>query len=57
MTRMERMVLTISGPADLHKLDKLPASLTLTAMILSRMPRGQLDMTLPDGRPCLRDRF
>jgi len=50
MTRMERMVLTISGPADLHKLDKLPASLTLTAMILSRMPRGQLDMTLPDGR-------
>ena len=50
MTRMERMVLTISGPADLHKLDKLPASLTLTAMILSRMPRGQLDVTLPDGR-------
>ncbi len=50
MTRMERMVLEIDSPADLHKLDKLPASLTLTAMILSRMPRGQLDMTLPDGR-------
>lgn len=50
MTRMERMVLEIGSPADLHKLDKLPASLTLTAMILSRMPRGQLDMTLPDGR-------
>ncbi len=50
MTRMERMVLKISGPADLHKLDRLPASLGFTAMILSRMPRGQLDMVLPDGR-------
>ena len=50
MTRMERMVLEIGGPADLHKLDKMPASLTLTAMILSRMPRGKLDVTLPDGR-------
>jgi cyclopropane-fatty-acyl-phospholipid synthase len=47
---MERMVLEIGGPADLHKLDKLPASLSLTAMILSRLPRGRLDMTLPDGR-------
>lgn len=50
MSRMERMVLEIGGPADLHKLDKLPASLSLTAMILSRLPRGRLDMTLPDGR-------
>jgi cyclopropane-fatty-acyl-phospholipid synthase len=50
MTRMDRMVLDVSGPADLHKLDRLPASLSLTAMILSRLPRGQLDMTLPDGR-------
>lgn len=50
MTRMERMVLNIGGPSDLHKLDRLPASLSLTAMILSRLPRGRLDMTLPDGR-------
>lgn len=50
MTRMERMVLNVGGPADLHKLDRLPASLSLTAMILSRLPRGRLDMTLPDGR-------
>jgi cyclopropane-fatty-acyl-phospholipid synthase len=50
MTRMERMVLNVSGPADLHKLDRLPASLSLTAMILSRLPRGRLDMSLPDGR-------
>ncbi len=50
MSRMERMVLNVSGPADLHKLDRLPASLSLTAMILSRLPRGRLDMTLPDGR-------
>lgn len=50
MSRMERMVLNVSGPADLHKLDKLPASLSLLAMILSRLPRGRLDMTVPDGR-------
>ncbi len=50
MTRMERMVLNVSGPADLHKLDRLPTSLSLTALILSRLPRGRLDMTLPDGR-------
>jgi cyclopropane-fatty-acyl-phospholipid synthase len=47
---MERMVLNVSGPADLHKLDKLPASLSLLAMFLSRLPRGRLDMTVPDGR-------
>lgn len=50
MTRMERMVLEVSGPADLHKLDKLPASLSFLAMVLSRLPRGRLDMTVPDGR-------
>lgn len=50
MSRIERMVLNVSGPADLHKLDRLPASMSLTAMILSRLPRGRLDMTLPDGR-------
>ena len=32
------------------ELDRLPASMSLTAMILSRLPRGRLDMTLPDGR-------
>ena len=50
MTRMERMVLEVGGPADLHKLARMPASLSVAAMILSRLPRGQLDMTLPDGR-------
>lgn len=50
MSRIERMVLNISGPADLPKLDRLPASMRFTAMILSRLPRGRLDMTLPDGR-------
>ena len=53
MTRMERMVLEIGGPADLHKLDKMPASLTLTAMILSRMPRGKLDVTPADEMAAL----
>ena len=50
MSRVERMVLEIKGPSDLHKLDRLPASLRLAAMVLSRFKRGQLDMSLPDGR-------
>ena len=36
MSRIERMVLEIRGPSDLHKLDRLPASLSFTAMILTR---------------------
>jgi len=44
------MVLEIRGPRDLRKLDKLPASLHVTAMVLSGFKRGRLDMTLPDGR-------
>jgi cyclopropane-fatty-acyl-phospholipid synthase len=50
MSRIERMVLEIKGPTDLHKMDRLPASLSLAAMVLSRFKRGRLDMVLPDGR-------
>ena len=50
MSRIERMVLEVKGPSDLHKLDRLPASLRLAAMVLSRFKRGRLDMSLPDGR-------
>jgi len=50
MSRVDRMVLEIRGPRDLRKLDKLPASLHVTAMVLSGFKRGRLDMTLPDGR-------
>ena len=50
MSRVERMVLEINGPSDLHKLARLPASLRLAAMVLSQFKRGQLDMSLPDGR-------
>ena len=50
MSRVERMVLEIKGPSDLHKLARLPASLRLAAMVLSQFKRGQLDMSLPDGR-------
>jgi cyclopropane-fatty-acyl-phospholipid synthase len=49
MTRLDRMVLKV-GPADLDKLDRMPASLRITAMLLSRLNRGRLDMVLPDGR-------
>ena len=50
MSRVERMVLDIGGPGDLHKLHGLPASLSFAAMILTRLRRGRLDMSLPDGR-------
>lgn len=50
MSRIERMVLEIKGPSDLHKLDRLPASLRLAAMVLSQFKRGRLDMSLSDGR-------
>lgn len=50
MSRLDRMVLEIKGPSDLHKLDRLPASLRFAAIMLARLPRGRLDMTLPDGR-------
>ncbi len=50
MSRIEKMVLEIKGPADLHKLARLPASLRLAAMVLSQFKRGRLDMSLPDGR-------
>jgi cyclopropane-fatty-acyl-phospholipid synthase len=49
MTRLDRMIQEV-GPTDLHKLDRLPASLRLAAMILSRQKRGRLDIVLPDGR-------
>lgn len=49
MTRLDKMVQEV-GPSDLHKLDRLPASLRLAAMILSRLKRGRLDIVLPDGR-------
>ncbi len=49
MTRMDRMVQEV-GSADLHKLDRLPASLSLAAMFLTRLKKGRLDMLLPDGR-------
>ena len=50
MSRVERMVLDIGGPGDLNKLHGLPASLSFAAMILTRLRRGRLDMSLPDGR-------
>lgn len=50
MSRVERMVLEVKGPADLRKLDRLPASLSFAAMLIARFRRGRLDMTLPDGR-------
>jgi len=50
MSRLDRMVLEIKGPSDLHKLDRLPASLSIVAMVLTRFKRGRLDMVLPDGR-------
>ena len=49
MTRLDKMVQEV-GPTDLHKLDRLPASLRFAAMILSRQKRGRLDIVLPDGR-------
>ena len=49
MTRLDRMVQEV-GATDLHKLDGLPASLRLASLVLSRLKRGRLDITLPDGR-------
>jgi cyclopropane-fatty-acyl-phospholipid synthase len=49
MTRLDRMVQEV-GAIDLHKLDGLPASLRLASLVLSRLKRGRLDITLPDGR-------
>lgn len=50
MSRVDRMVIEIKGPRDLRNLDRLPASLGFTAMVLARFKRGRLDMSLPDGR-------
>jgi cyclopropane-fatty-acyl-phospholipid synthase len=49
MTRLDRMIQEV-GPNDLHKLDRLPASLRLAAFIIARFKKGRLDMVLPDGR-------
>lgn len=49
MTRMDRMVQEV-GANDLHKLDRLPASLRFAAMVIARFRHGRLDMVLPDGR-------
>jgi cyclopropane-fatty-acyl-phospholipid synthase len=38
------------GATDLHKLDGLPASMRLASLVLTRLKRGRLDVTLPDGR-------
>jgi cyclopropane-fatty-acyl-phospholipid synthase len=49
MTRLDRMVQEV-GATDLHKLDRLPASLRLASLVLTRLTQGRLDITLPDGR-------
>jgi cyclopropane-fatty-acyl-phospholipid synthase len=49
MTRLDRMVQEV-GSTDLHKLDRLPASLSLAVLLLTRLKKGRLDMVLPDGR-------
>jgi cyclopropane-fatty-acyl-phospholipid synthase len=49
MTRLDRMVQEV-GATDLHKLDRLPASLRLAALLLTRLKHGRLDIILPDGR-------
>ena len=49
MTRLDRMVQEV-GATDLHKLDRLPASLRLASLVLTRLKHGRLDITLPDGR-------
>ena len=49
MTRLDRMVQEV-GATDLHKLDRLPASLSFAAMVIARFKHGRLDMHLPDGR-------
>jgi cyclopropane-fatty-acyl-phospholipid synthase len=38
------------GANDLHKLDRIPASLGFASMVLARFRKGRLDMELPDGR-------
>ncbi len=50
MSRVDRMVLDIKGPADFSKLDRLPASMRFGAMIIARFNKGRLDMVLADGR-------
>ncbi len=50
MSRLDRMVLDIKGPGDLHKLDRLPASMHFGAMIIGAFKKGRLDMVLSDGR-------
>jgi cyclopropane-fatty-acyl-phospholipid synthase len=49
MTRLERMVIRVS-PGNLESLSGLPASFRIAAAILCRVPRGRLDITVPDGR-------
>lgn len=49
MTRLDRMVQEV-GSIDLHKLDRMPASLRIAALLISRLKKGRLDITLPDGR-------
>ncbi len=49
MTRLDRMILDI-GPNDLGLLAGLPASFRLAALRLSRLRKGRLDFTFPDGR-------
>jgi cyclopropane-fatty-acyl-phospholipid synthase len=49
MTRLDRMVQEV-GSTDLHKLDRMPASLRLAVLLITRLKKGRLDMVLPDGR-------
>ncbi len=49
MTKLDRMIVAI-GPGDIAKLDRLPASFQMAAMIMARLKKGRLDITVPDGR-------
>ncbi len=49
MTRLERMIVNVAGPAQPELRDS-PASFRIAAMALSRVAAGRLDITFPDGR-------
>ncbi|MEZ5939629.1 MAG: cyclopropane-fatty-acyl-phospholipid synthase family protein [Hyphomonadaceae bacterium] len=49
MTRHERIVLKPDTPLD-KRLGGLPGSMRIAAALISRLRRGRIDITLPDGR-------
>ncbi|MDZ4761860.1 MAG: cyclopropane-fatty-acyl-phospholipid synthase family protein [Alphaproteobacteria bacterium] len=49
MTRLDRMIVEITA-GDVGRLDGLPASFRLAAMLLVRFRKGRLDIIVPDGR-------